>query len=160
MDDETRRYAEIIKAKHDRLFVLDKQAARYGIDVPPHIEMERVSLTEELRMVETALESPVRANVGDELGPRGRFVVNHQQNRVIQEQNSDIEKLSREIKQSIAAVAVKLDRFIDDSIAWRVRTEDRMRRFGNGGIVIAILVVLIIVAVAIFVTYVLTKGGL
>lgn len=146
MDAETVRYAEIIKAKQDRLGLLDVQAAIYGIDVPPHIEMERGSLRDELGMVETAIASPARAGISDELGARGRFIVNHQQNR-------DIEQLIREAKQSIAAVAIKLDRFIDDSGAWR----DMHRQII---LIITILVVLILVAGAIFVTYVLTKGAL
>ena len=48
MDDDTRRYAEIIKAKQARLHQLDKQAATMGLDTPPHFEMERQTLQEEL----------------------------------------------------------------------------------------------------------------
>lgn len=139
MDVETQRYAEIIKAKQARLFVLDKQAATYGIDVPPHIEMERVSLHEELRMVETAVASPARADVGDELGAPGRFIVNHQQNR--------------EIKQSIASVAVKLDRFIEQSESWRSMHRQLI-------LIIGVTVIAILVALAIIVTYLVTKGAL
>lgn len=139
MDTETVRYAEIIRAKQDRLHVLDIQAAKYGIDVPPHIAMERVSLEAELRTVEATLDSPIRAELGDELGPRGRFVVNHQQNT--------------EIKQSIAAVSVKLDRFIDASETWRT-----MHR--NWIILIGIVVIIILVALAVLITYVLTTGAL
>ena len=139
LDDETRHYAEIIRAKQDRLNILDVQAAKYGIGVPPHIEMERGSLRDELGMIETAVASPARAEISDELGARGRFVVNHQQNR--------------EIKQSIAAIAVKLDRFIDDSTDWR--TMHRQILLIIGGAVLAL-----VIAVAIIVTYLVTKGAL
>lgn len=81
MDEETRRYAAIIRAKQDRLHVLDLQAAKYGIDLPPHIEMERQTLQEEVGMFEVALESPASANATDELGARGRFAVSYQQSR-------------------------------------------------------------------------------
>lgn len=81
MDDETRHYADIIRAKQDRLNVLNVQAAKYGIDVPPHVEMERQTLSAEVGMFEVALESPASASAGDELGPRGRFAVSYQQNR-------------------------------------------------------------------------------
>lgn len=139
MDVETQRYAEIIKAKQARLFVLDKQAATYGIDVPPHIEMERGSLRDELSMVETAIASPARSEVGDELGAAGRFIVNHQQNR--------------EIKQSIAAVAVKLDRFIEQSESWRNMHRQLI-------LIIGIAVIAILVVLAIVVTFLVTRGAL
>ncbi len=139
VDEETQRYARIIKAKQDRLNILDVQAAKYGIDVPPHIEMERGSLHEELSMVETAIQSPARAKVTDELGPAGRFLVNHQDNR--------------EIKQTIAAVLVKLDTFIDQSETWRSMHRQLI-------LIIGIAVILIVITVAVIVTYLVTKGAL
>ncbi len=139
LDEETRRYAEIIRAKQDRLYVLDVQAAKYGIDVPPHIAMERVSLEAELRATETALDSPIRAEFGDDLGPRGRFVVNHEQNR--------------QIKQSIAAIAVKLDRFIKTSEAWRDVNRQVL-------LIIGVIVIVILIAVVAITTYLLTTGHL
>jgi nitrate/nitrite-specific signal transduction histidine kinase len=139
VDQETRRYAEIIRAKQDRLHVLDLQAAQYGIGVPPHIAMERVSLEAELRAVEITLDSPIRAGLGDELGPRGRFVVNHEQNR--------------EIKQSIAAIAVKLDRFIDESENWRT-----MHR--NLILLIGLVMIVILIVVVVITTYLFARGGL
>jgi hypothetical protein len=139
LDEETRRYAEIIRAKQDRLFVLDVQAAKYGMDVPPHIAMERVSLEAELRATESTLDSPIRAAFSDELGVRGRFVINHQQNQ--------------DIKKSIAHVAVKLDRFIDDSEAWRNMHRQLI-------LIIGIAVIIIMIALAILVTYLITAGQL
>lgn len=131
MDEETQRYAAIIKVKQARLFALDKQAATMGLDTPPHIEMERQTLHEELSMMEVAIESPVSATVGDELGPRGRFVVNYQQNR--------------EIKQSIAAVLVK------------VETGFAMHR--NWIVLIGVVVILILIVVVALITA-LAVGGL
>src|SRR6185295_6905900 len=96
VDEETLRYAEIIRAKQDRLHVLDLQAAKYGIDVPPHIAMERVSLEAELKAVELTLDSPIRAELGDELGASGRFVTNYQQNTEIQKQNTEIQEQNAE----------------------------------------------------------------
>ena len=139
LDEETRRYAEIIRAKQDRLFYLDVQAAKYGIDVPPHIAMERVSLEAEVRAVETTLDSPIRAGFSDELGVRGRFVVNHQQNQ--------------DIKKSIAHVVVKLDRFIEDSKAWRNMHRQLI-------LIIGIAVIVILIALAVLLTYLFTKGAL
>lgn len=139
MDTETIRYAEIVRAKQDRLHLLDIQAAKYGIAVPPHIEMERGSLQDELRMMETAIASPARAEIGDELGPAGRFIVNHQQNR--------------EIKQSIAVVMVKLDRFIEQSESWRSMHRQLI-------LIIGVAVIAVLVALAIIVTYLVTRGAL
>lgn len=139
MDDETIRYAAIIRAKQERLNILEIQAARYGIDVPAHIEMERGSLKDELSMVETAVASPARAEIGDELGAAGRFLVNHQQNR--------------EIKQSIAHVAIKLDRFIDDSKSWRNMHRQLI-------LIIGFVVIVILIALAVIITYLVTIGVL
>lgn len=132
MDAETRRYAEIIKAKQARLHQLDKQAATMGLDTPPHVEMERQTIREDLELMEVAIESPISGTVSDELGPRGRFVANYQQNQ--------------QIKQSIAALGVKLGQRLD------------MHR--NIVILIGIVVILILVAVVALVTYLITKGAL
>lgn len=135
------------------MHVLDLQAAQYGMAVPPHIAMERVSLEAELSAVETTLDSPIRAKLGDELGPRGRFVVNHQQNLEIQKQNTDLEKLIRETKQSIAHVATKLDRFIDDSKSWRNMHRQLI-------LIIGFVVIVILIALAVIITYLVTIGVL
>ena len=133
MDEETLRYAELIRIKQRYLHELDKQAAALGkYNVPPHIEMQRQTLMEELGMMETALDSPASARAGDELGPRGRFAVNYQQNR--------------EIKQSIATLDVKIGTRLD------------MHR--NLFILIGVIVILILVAVVALVTYLFTKGAL
>ena len=62
MDEETRHYARVYKAKRARLNVLEEQIAAVGeYNVLPHVAMERDSLTEELSMFEIAMESPARA---------------------------------------------------------------------------------------------------
>lgn len=123
----------MFRTKRARLNELEVQAAAMGqYNVPPQIAMEIGSLKEELGMFETAIESPIRAGVGDELGPRGRFVVNYQQNQ--------------DIKRSLAALAVQ-------SQEWR-----EMQR--NWIILIGLVVILILVAVVALVTYLLTKGAL
>lgn len=139
MDEETRHYARVLKAKQDRLFVLDEQAAAYGkYNVPPHIEMERTSLRDELGMVEMAIQAPARAKIGDELGPAGRFLVSHQQ--------------YLEVKQSIAAVAVSLEEFIKQSLDWRMKISQFV-------LLIAITVGFIVVIVVAYVAYSIGKGG-
>lgn len=137
MDEETQRYAALIKVKQARLFVLDKQAATYGIDAPPHIEMERLSLQDELDMFEVALESPARAESTDELGPAGRFLVNRQQ--------------YREVKQSMATILVKLDTFIDESQEWRTMHRSLI-------LIIGVAVILILVVVVAIITAIVVKG--
>jgi hypothetical protein len=133
VDEETLRYAAIIKIKQSRLQELEEQAAGMGIYyTPPHIAMEIDSLKEELGMMDVAIESPARTSVGDELGPRGRFVVNWQQNQ--------------DIKKSIAAILVKME------------TGFKMQR--NWIILIGLIVVLILIAFTVFVTYLATKGAL
>lgn len=132
MDEETVRYAEIIRIKQRHLHQLDKQAAAYGMDVPPHIEMQRQTLMAELGMMEVAIESPASAKVGDELGPRGRFVVNWQQNQ--------------DIKKSIAAILVKME------------TGFKMQR--NWIVLLGLVLVLLLVAFVAFVTYLATRGAL
>lgn len=138
MDEETQRYAAILKIKQARLFELDKQAATYGISVPPHIEMERLSLQDELAMVESAIRSPARSETADQLGPAGRYKASRQD--------------AQDIQRSVAVVLNKLDAFIDDSKVWR-----SMHR--NWIILIGIAVIVILVAVAVLTTYVLTRGG-
>lgn len=139
MDEETERFVAIRKIKLARLYELDKQAAAMGsYSAPPHIEMERSSLREELGMMDAAIASPARAEVGDELGVSGRFLVYHQQNR--------------EIKQSIAALAVQLETFITVSLEWRT-----MHR--NWILLIGVVVILILVVVVALITA-LVVGGL
>lgn len=84
MDEETKHYANLLKIKQALLYKLDEQAAGFGmLHVPPHIEMERDSLRDEISMLETAIQTPARAEITDELGPAGRFLVNHQELREI-----------------------------------------------------------------------------
>lgn len=138
MDEETQRYAEIIRIKYRHLHELDKQAAALGAyNVPPHIEMQRQTLMEELGMMETALESPAGARVGDELGPRGRFVVNYQQNR--------------EIKQGMAALKVQIE-----TLASTVETGFAMHR--NWILLIGVVVILILVVVVALITALIVGG--
>ena len=147
VDDETRRYIRIRKDKQAELGILQEQAAMFGdLYVPPHIKMQIGAIQDELSMVESAIKSPARSAVSDELGPAGRFAVNHQD--------------QREVKQMIAALAIDVEKAGVQSLNWRVQLEERMRRLGQWNIVITILVVAILVAGAIFVTYVLTKGAL
>lgn len=139
MDEETAHFIELRKAKRERLMVLDKQAARYGIDTPPHIELERISLRDELGMVETAIKTPARPDISEELGSGGRFLVYYQQNR--------------EIKQSIAAVAVQLEAFIAQSLEWRSMHRQWL-------LIIGVVVVFILVAVVAIVSYLFARGAL
>jgi len=140
VDEETQRFIAIRKIKVDRLYELDRQAAAYGeFNVPPHIQMERVSLRDELGMMDQAIQAPARAEIGDELGPSGRFLVYHQQNR--------------EIKQSIAALAVQFDQFMKKSDEWRMRHRQWL-------LIIGVIVVIILVAVVALVTYIFARGSL
>jgi hypothetical protein len=133
MDDETQHYARVYKAKRARLNILEEQIAAMGeYNVLPHIAMERDSLTEEIGMFGIAMESPARAEAGDELGPAGRFLVYYQQNQ--------------DIKKSIAALAV--------------RSEDWRMLQRNWLVIIGLVVILILIAVVALVTYLLTKGAL
>jgi hypothetical protein len=133
VDEETQHYARVYKAKRARLNVIEEQIAAIGeYNVSPHVAMERDSLTEELVMFKVAMNAPVRADVSDELGPRGRFTVYYQQNQ--------------DIKKSIAALAVESER-------WRM-----LQR--NWIILIGIAVFLLVIAFAVFVTYLITKGAL
>lgn len=133
VDEETKHYARVYKAKRARLNVIEEQIAAQGeYNVQPHLAMERDSLTEELAMFGIAIESPARADVSDELGPRGRFVVNYQQNQ--------------DIKKTLAVI-------VTQSEEWRA-----MQR--NWIILIGLIVILILIAVVALVTYLLTKGAL
>jgi len=147
MDEETRRYIRIRKDKQAELSILEEQAAKFGdLYVPPHIKMQIGALKDELSMVESAIKSPARSAVSDELGPAGRFAVSHQDNR--------------EVKQMIAALAVDIEKAAVQSREWRDHLGERMRRLSLWSVVITILVVVIIVTIAIIVTYLLTKGAL
>lgn len=140
MDVETVHLALVLKAKQARLRVLDEQAANFGpLYTPPHIEMERGSLRDELAMIETAIQSPARAEVTDELGPAGRFLVNHQQNL--------------DIKKSIASLSNKFDEFATASHEWR-----KAHRMWL--LIIGVFVLLILITVVAIVTYIVTRGGM
>jgi hypothetical protein len=133
VDEETQHYARVYKAKRARLNILEEQIAAMGeYSVLPHVAMERNSLKEELGMFVIAMESPARAEAGDELGPAGRFLVYYQQNQ--------------EIKKSIAALAV--------------RSEDWRMIQRNWILIIGLIVVLILIAVVALVTYLFTRGAL
>jgi len=139
VDEETERFVIIRKIKLRRLHELDKQAAAFGeYNAPAHIEMERGALRDELGMMEQAINAPARAVVGDELGVAGRFLVYHQQNR--------------EIKQSIAALAVQLESFVATSEAWRMMHRQWL-------LIIGVVVIIILVAVVAIVTAIALKGG-
>jgi hypothetical protein len=123
MDDETLHYARVYKAKRARLNILEEQIAAIGeFNVSPHIAMERDSLTEELGMFEVAMGSPARAEAGEELGVRGRFVVTYQQNQ--------------DIKKSMAALKVQAE-----TLAKAVETGFAMHR--NWILLIGVVVILI-----------------
>jgi hypothetical protein len=140
MDDETLRYIAIRKDKQAQLRILDEQASKFGeLYVPPYIEMQRVSLREELTMVETAIQSPARSEIGDELGTTGRFLVYHQQNR--------------EIRQSVAALAIQLETFIEHSEMWRNMHRQMI-------LIIGIAVIVMLIALAVVITYLITIGVL
>lgn len=147
MDEETQRLIEIRKVRKQRLHELDKQAAALGeYNVPPHIQMERNDLRKELGLarmeyeaVETAIAAPISSNVGDELGPNGRFMVYYQQNR--------------EIKQSIAKLAVDFDTFVSESKAWRMQHRQWL-------LIIGITVVIVLIIVVASVAYLAGQGKL
>ena len=62
------------KARQARLNVLEEQAARMGIDTPPHITIEIGTLRKELEIRETVIASPIEAKLSQDLGPDGRFI--------------------------------------------------------------------------------------
>jgi len=133
LDDETQHYVRVLKVKQARLRILDEQAAALGeYNVPPHIEMERQSLMDELGMIEFAIAAPARAEVTEQLGPAGRFLVNHQQ--------------YREVKQSLAAISVKIEQGFAMHRQWIM--------------IIGVAVLLILVAVVAIVTAIALRGGL
>lgn len=140
VDEETQRYAAVLKIKQARLHKIEEQIAALGeYNAPPHLAMERDSLMDELGMFEIAIAAPARAIATDELGPAGRFLVTHQH--------------YREVKQSLAAISVDLEKFIKASQEWR-----DMHR--NWILLIGLVVILILVAVVALVTYLFTKGAL
>src|SRR5262249_30867609 len=124
--------------KRRRLHELDKQADRYGVDTPPHIEMERTQLRYELGVVETAINSPARVQIGDELGPAGRFMYSSEQNR--------------QTLEAVRLIGTRLDEFIRDSLTWRSMHRTLIT-------VLIVVVVVILVAVVAISTYLLTHGG-
>jgi hypothetical protein len=140
VDEETARFISIRKVKLKRLHELDLQAAAMGeYNTPPHVEMERSSLRSELGMVEDAIAAPAGPEISEELGPSGRFKVYHQQNV--------------EIRRSIAALAIDLERFVQQSQDWR--SMHRQWLF-----IIGIAVVIILLIIVGVVAYVIGHGGI
>jgi len=147
VDDETRHYIAVRKVQLARLHELDLQAAAYGkYNTPPHIEMERTSLREELGMVEMAIKTPARARIAEELGSSGQFLVNTEQNR--------------EIKQSIAALAVQIETFVAQSMDWRDGITRTLMQYRQWFLLIAITVVFVVVIVVAFVAFAIGRGWL
>lgn len=147
VDEETQHYIRVRKTKLARLHELDIQAAAYGkYNTPPHIEMERTSLREELGMVESAIKTPARPEIAEELGASGRFLVYHEQNR--------------EIKQSIAALAVQVETFITQSADWRDGITRTLMQYRQWFLLIAITVVFVVVIVVAFVAFAIGRGWL
>lgn len=147
VDEETQHYIRIRRTQLARLRELDNQAAAYGkYSTPPHIEMERTSLREELGMVETAIKTPARAEIVEQLGPSGRFLVNHEQNR--------------EIKQSIAALAVQIDTFITQSMDWRAGITGTLMQYRQWFLLLAITILFVVVIVVAYIAYSIGRGWL
>jgi hypothetical protein len=139
VDDETLHYARVYKAKRARLNILEEQIAAIGeFNVSPHVAMERDSLTEELGMFEVAMGSPARAEAGEELGVRGRFVVGYQQNQ--------------DIKKSMAALKVQIE-----TLAKTVETGFAMHRTW---ILLIGVVVILIFAIVVALGTAMYIGGL
>ena len=136
-DSETDRLRELREIKRERLHELDKQAERYGLDVPPHIALERARLQKELRPLDAVVDRAPNAAFVEELGGSGRFGVTYTE---IQRAND-----------GIALLGERLDDFIAMSREWRAMHRQWI-------ILIGIVVVVILVAGAVVVTYVLTRG--
>lgn len=133
---EEQRLVERRDIKRRRLHELEKQADFYGErDVPPHIEMERVQLDYELGVIETALNSPARAGIGDELGPAARFTVGLEGNR--------------RLEAKVSFIGRRLDEFIDDSKAFRDMNRQVLLIIGIVVIIILVVVVAIITAIVV-----------
>lgn len=139
MDDETRRLVERREIKRRRLHELDKQADTYGMDVPPHIEMERVQLRHELGMVETAITAPAGPRIGDELGASGRFLVYHEQNR-------DIASAVRQIGKELA----------DFKAEWKDWRDVNRTIL----LIVGIVVILLLTGGVATITYIVARGGI
>lgn len=140
MDDETQHFIAVRKAKLKRLYVLDEQAAALGeYAVAPHIQMERSSLRAELGMIEEAIAAPASSAISEELGPSGRFKVYYQQNA--------------DIRRSIAALAVDLERSTQQSLDWRMKHRQWL-------LIIGVAVVIILIIVVGVVSYVIGHGGI
>ena len=175
VDEETLRYAAILRDKQQELRILEEQASKFGeMYVPPHIKMRIGSLQDELSMLETAIRSPARAIVSEELGAAGRFAVNHQQNVDIEEQGREIKESVKESqaqiqrvqrgiqesKQSIATVLAKLDTFVGQSEEWRKQNREWQSMHRQLIVIIGFTVIAILIAVAILGTVLVMRGAL
>jgi hypothetical protein len=136
-DSETDRLRELREIKRQRLHELDKQAERYGYDVPAHIALERAELQKELKPLDVVVDRAPSAAFVEELGGSGRFGVTYGE---IQRAND-----------GIALLGERLDDFIAISREWRAMHRQWI-------ILIGIVVVVILVAFAVVATYVFTRG--
>jgi hypothetical protein len=108
--------------------------------------MERTSLREELGIVEMAIKTPARAQIAEELGSSGRFLVNTEQNR--------------EIRQSIAAVAVQIEEFVKQSLDWRATITGTLMQHRQWFLLIAITIVFIMVVTVAFIAFEIGRGAI
>jgi hypothetical protein len=115
---------------------------------PPHIQVERAQLRAELGIVESVIGwSRARPSIGDELGPNGRFLAYMAESK---RGNTEAHRASAEARRAndgIAMLGERLDGVLD---------ELKMHR--QFFLLIGIVVVVILVAGAVIVTYVLTRG--
>lgn len=138
MDDETQRWAELRELKRRRLHELDKLAALHGANTPAEVAIERAALRQELGMVEAAIISPARPEIGDELGERGRFLY----------YGAELKRAN----DAITALGEHFAAFVEDSQEWRAMHRQWI-------ILIGIVVVITLLGMAIVATYVFSHGG-
>lgn len=108
--EEIDRIKERLNDSRKRLRVLDRQIAQFGEKwAPAHLITESAEIREAISKYETVLGSPLSAEVGDELGDGGRFILY-------------VEEL-RAVKDSVALYGYQLGEFIQSTNDYRAAHE-------------------------------------
>lgn len=106
--EEIERIASLCQAQRQRLRVVETQIAQFGEKwAPAHLLVERAETREAIARYETVLGSSLPAEVGDDLGDSGRFILY-------------LEEL-RAVRQSIALYGRQLGDFIEETTGYRER---------------------------------------
>jgi hypothetical protein len=138
----------IRNARKRRLYVLEEQAAQYGLDCPPHITVEIASLKKELEIRESIIASPIEAEVAASIGPDGQFIALTQ---FFDQVNKGISMIGQRVDDVHGYLDERISRIEETDFEYRsTERQDRIAgQDANKRLILAVGVVFLILILAI-----------